>query len=604
MERIALAIVHAIKKAISWALSSILILLGCQATAFAAPRSAKITFIDSGAGDCILIDCPNNSGAREQILVDCGTRGKYVKVDRSGQLVSEPASSFASTIIENLDGGKGYALEAALITHGDSDHYNILNAWLQSAEKKYYKSDIKIKNLVMGGLKADYTQLRPADTPDYKGNLPFLNYVETVANQSGGRVEQIKWVMVDNEAEWTPSKLLKCPQSRTWVQEKKNYSETISFTALSTPGVFSNARLNKNIRSAVYVMTHALTVQDPKGDPKTPVPPIFSHVILTGDALNETVAEILKRAAGAKKAQFEGLIHDEHIVIMKARHHGSHRQIFTQGNNPSDVWLRKFGTDALVLTGGGVDLHPHCEKINHAAAYFRTKTAPVASQFTLKGTINAAHCFFHEDKKRDGKSTTLEGVPNMVTSDSNFGGAIFSTYSGKPKQVNFLSYEFTKKTWEKKQVKLGADFLAGKGLMRTPGCNDFPEPLPSIYPGSMRSTSEGVFYELDTKGKAKIVEGGPAIAPPPKSIESSGARPPAPERPSQTKPEKMVVEKTGAATPATPIAKPPRHPDTSRGKKRVFEKCEGSVEDKKKEEKPTKRQSFDGSIERVSGKSK
>ena len=71
----------------------------------------RITFLYSGQGDCIVIECPNGGN----IVVDCGS------TDYSGRTsAAQLRADFAAVI------GADESIQALVVTHPDSDHYNRL----------------------------------------------------------------------------------------------------------------------------------------------------------------------------------------------------------------------------------------------------------------------------------------------------------------------------------------------------------------------------------------------------------------------------------------------------------------------------------------------
>lgn len=100
----------------------------------AQPNKFQMIFMDAGQGDATLIVRPDG----QLILVDCGSK-------KNKNVVSEP---IWRTLQDNGIEAKG--LLALILTHPDSDHYNLVQDLL-------IKKNIKITNVYYGGVTAQYS---------------------------------------------------------------------------------------------------------------------------------------------------------------------------------------------------------------------------------------------------------------------------------------------------------------------------------------------------------------------------------------------------------------------------------------------------------------
>src|SRR6266550_4308828 len=87
------------------------------------PKFITIQFLDVGQGDGIYIEFPNDTN----MLVDLGSRkGKRV----TGPDIWEYFKSFTRF------GTKGATLDYLIVTHPDSDHYNLVGDFMKNLEPK------------------------------------------------------------------------------------------------------------------------------------------------------------------------------------------------------------------------------------------------------------------------------------------------------------------------------------------------------------------------------------------------------------------------------------------------------------------------------------
>lgn len=449
----------------------------------AAPNDPTITFIDSGAGDCILLQCPAPKAAKgptvpgEHILVDCGTNGKYLRkgTGASGEFESVVATPFASAIIRYLEGETQSKFRAALITHGDKDHSNILNAWLQAADRAdpagasastpiQVNGNLEIGELLLGGVTEDYpSEVAGAATP-------FITYAMDAKNKRGpslpgtskaaarapspGRIKNVELV---RDAErgvkiGEESKKLKCGAG-----DMRFYP---LFIGDIEPG--KGVAGDPNIRSAVYVATYVQAAAAKQKERRT-------HVVLTGDALNETVEKILKNSASVR-----ALLHDknaDNYVVLKARHHGSDKQIF-----PSKEWLDMIRPDAVIFTSGGKFGHPRCETVQQMAKYFgdNEKLASGDASFELGKSV---YCF-SRDSSESGPIDRKKAFGAFKRSAPN--GEYHTTYRPGSDQIRTVMFNFANRNWAHGLIPPQTDFLAKTGLLHVCARRPMGEPAESV----------------------------------------------------------------------------------------------------------------------------
>lgn len=101
-------------------------------------------FVDMGQGDCTLVQCPDG----KVVVVDCGSKNQT-----QVNLLSWPS---AVSLLRSWTSGRGNKVEALILTHPDSDHYNkVINLFSASNITEFTTSSgkhIKLRESSSAGL--------------------------------------------------------------------------------------------------------------------------------------------------------------------------------------------------------------------------------------------------------------------------------------------------------------------------------------------------------------------------------------------------------------------------------------------------------------------
>lgn len=120
-----------------------------SAAAPAATTDLTFQFMDVGQGDCTYIEFPDG----RNMLVDFGST-------KNKSLTKADALTYFQT--QTRFKAKGQVLDYLVLTHGDIDHYNNVQAFVQAVQPA-------IKNLLYGGKASDYGGLIEALVKAYPG---------------------------------------------------------------------------------------------------------------------------------------------------------------------------------------------------------------------------------------------------------------------------------------------------------------------------------------------------------------------------------------------------------------------------------------------------
>ncbi len=262
-------------------------------------RNILVNFLDVGQGDGTVILCPTG----EIILIDLGSK-KNADIAGADAIRAVCPMLLASVQYRKLDGP---VLDCLVLTHGDGDHYNLIQKLDDTVKEWFPQPDfqpLKISKIVIGGVVDDYSKtfrdnfLSPAFE---NGNLITFGDNYHNAMDEAGNVEH-QWSISEGAA--------------------RLYVLSVNYP---------NAKAAKNAKSVVLMLEYVNEMQ---------------RVILTGDAEKETEAEIIKHYQQNPKFL--------ESFALKLGHHGS-------VNATSKAWLNAVKPLACFASSDMKWAHPYCE---------------------------------------------------------------------------------------------------------------------------------------------------------------------------------------------------------------------------------------------------
>ncbi|GAB4198702.1 MAG: hypothetical protein Tsb002_33810 [Wenzhouxiangellaceae bacterium] len=295
------------------------------------PSDLRLHVYDVGPGNCLLVECPNASKA---MLVDCGSTDR-ARVRGVGEFkiggVVEPVPQFLSPMFDVL---KNVNVVDVVLTHGDEDHYNLLDFIFF---KQYDgKPDMlaKIGNIYAGGNFLSYGIIRKKRTTGNQiVSTPVPVLADKLANLLPTSISAKLHAMGETNA--TPYKIKVIAGSPPVMTETPVQPITTS-TSISCGGATTKIlAINEGSNwSLTNPQSMVLSLKYPAGANE-------KKIILPGDATQEP----LLKAKDLSEAK--------NIDILVAPHHGSARE-----GSDNQSWVDEAKPKYLILSHGNKHGHP------------------------------------------------------------------------------------------------------------------------------------------------------------------------------------------------------------------------------------------------------